>query len=305
MLTPCSDHRQRGSRNHWSPYRTALIASFLSKFPRLMGANSSVTIQWTLIPPILLHLGVTPAHPGQLNSVACRASLICTEGKCKGSQKLKWLIAWKTILPSVQRHSRKLYSSKSHRDKQAFDFYFHPALVCPVWDVKDAGISEVHTHSTRKVQDPRADTLVTLFKSHSQGREWQCQQEQKSAATSSEAKTSKGQLSSLTHPCCCLPSSLGLCYLVLPTMLLSHLHFAVQNQDNSPWLCALFARVSAKPRTRSEHCPCVSISFWFIRVVSAEQPNITDPMHSASNNLAIDQTCSVLLGNRGTQQFFI
>lgn len=164
MLTPCSDHRQRGSRNHWSPYRTALIASFLSKFPRLMGANSSVTIQWTLIPPILLHLGVTPAHPGQLNSVACRASLICTEGKCKGSQKLKWLIVWKTILPSVQRHSRKLYSSKSHRDKQAFDFYFHPALVCPVWDVKDAGISEVHTHSTRKVQDPRADTLVTLFK---------------------------------------------------------------------------------------------------------------------------------------------
>lgn len=152
-----------------------------------MGANSSLTILWTSIPPVLLQLIVTLVHAVQLNYVVCRASLIwCKEGKGKDSQKLTWLIVWKTMAPSVQCHSRKLHSSKSHHDKQAFAFYFHPALVCPVRDVKDAGIPEVHTHSKRKVQDPRADTLVALFKQLRQGND-SGSSSKKVAATSSQA----------------------------------------------------------------------------------------------------------------------
>lgn len=207
------------------------------------------------------------------------------------------LIVWKTILPSVQRHSRKLYTSKSHQDKQAFAFYFHPALACPVWDVKDAGISEVHTHSTRKVQDPRSDTLVIAFKQLRQGMTGGSSK--KAAVASSEANTQQrtaGQphvhvlllafaISSFEHM---LP--------VLSTMPVSHLHFVVQiNQDNSFSVLFLQGWCKASYRDKSKvGRPYVSISFWFIRVVSAEQPNITDPMHSASNNLATDQICSVL-----------
>lgn len=106
--------------------------------------------------------------------------------------------------------------------------------------------------------------------------------------------SSKGQLSSLTHMCCCLPSPLSMCYLCYQPchyhtfILLCKLTKTI-NQD-----CALFARIGAKPRTRPKRCPYVSNTFRFIRAVSAEQPNITDTVHSASNNLAIEQICSVL-----------
>lgn len=146
-----------------------------------------------------------------------------------------WLIVWKTIPPSVQRHSLKLYTSKSHQDKQAFAFYFHPALVCPVWDAKDAGISEVHTHSTRQVQDPRSDTLVIAFKQLRQGTTGGSSK--KVAVTSSEATTQQrtaepphGHLLLLTFAISSSEHMLP----VLSTTPLSHLHFVVQiNQDNS------------------------------------------------------------------------
>lgn len=170
------------------------------------------------------------------------------------------LIVWKTILPSVQCHSRKLYTSKSHQDKQAFAFYFHPALTCPVWDVKDAGISEVHTHSTRKVQDPRSDTLVIAFKQLRQGITGGSSK--KAAVASSEANTQQraaGQPHVHVLLLAFAISSFEYMSPTLSTMPLSHLHFVVQiNQDNS--FSVLFLQglvqslVSGQKQSRSPLC---------------------------------------------------
>lgn len=192
------------------------------------------------------------------------------------------------MLPSVQRHSRKLHTSKSHHDKQAFAFCFHPALVCPAQNVKDAGIPEVHTHSKRKVQDPRADTLFKQLKKGMTA----AAAAKKQQRLHHKQISSEGRLSSLTYTWLLLALAFER---VLPTMPLLHLHFVVKiNQDSQPRLCAFFARISAKPSTRSKRRPNVSVTFWFIRIVPTEQPNIRDPVHSASNHLAIEQICSVL-----------
>lgn len=99
--------------------------------------------------------------------------------------------------------------------------------------------------------------------------------------------------------CCCSPSPsapLSTCYLCCQPRRYHTFILSCKLTKTIPslysfskgWCKALYQGKSKVGR------PYVSISFWFIRVVSAERPNITDPMHSPSNNLAIDQICSVL-----------